>query len=88
MNTYGLVASRTPPHAYSWSGRRASLSRSMSRVFPPLCPTRIHPTFGPTWAFSTVSYDTSLTLQAAQYPKAKIASLLALPSRSTRFLST
>ena len=60
----------------------------MSRVLPPLWPTRTHPTFGPTWACFAESRDTSETRHPAQYPRAKIASLRTFPSRSTRFLST
>ena len=53
-----------------------------------MCPTLIHPTFGPTWQSSIFSQETSETRQPAQYPSAKIAALLKLPSFSTRFLST
>ena len=60
----------------------------MSLVFLPLWPTLSHPTFGPRWQFSSVSHETSETRQPAQYPSAKIAALLALPSFSTRFLRT
>ena len=37
----------------------------MSRVLPHLWPTRTHPTFGPTWAFSTASHETSETRHPA-----------------------